>query len=193
MATWQNKFHSSRSSLSVALRQSNQGRDKPLTDCGKGQLFDNVDQAPESSAHYREHLESNFRVLQTICLKVTSRDEGNLRVFYGGGRGGVGTTIKDGDLSNGITRLLNGENLLAPVHRGLEDPHLSLGNDIEPVAGLAFGKNLLSCTKQLSHRALCQQVQLRLRKAGKQGCILQDSHKVRRFRIHATNYSSARF
>jgi hypothetical protein len=42
-----------------------------------------------------------------------------------------------------------------------------LRDDIEPLTGLTLGKNLLSCTEELSHRTSGEELHFRFRQAGK--------------------------
>ena len=115
-----------------------------------------------------QHFERDLGMLHAECVKILARDEGDLRIFNGHGRGGETAAVEDGQLGDGLAGLVDGEDLLAAVDGGFEDADLAVGDDVEAVAGLVLREEQLAGFEVLAHGARGEQLKLGARQAGEQ-------------------------
>ena len=141
----------------VGLGQPNQRRHQPLTHRGEREFLDNAHQAPQPRANHGQHLQRNFRVLQTEAAEVIARDEQNLRVFDGTDRRRIGSAIEDGQLGNGTAGALYRQDLFAAAGRALEDTQFTAGDDVKALADIAFLEQQFALRKAPTDGVSCQQ------------------------------------
>ncbi len=77
-------------------------------------------------------------MLHAIRLEITARNESNFCVSNRYRGRGKWTTIEDRQFRDRLARNVHCQNLLAATHRGFEYADLSLSDDVQPVARLAF-------------------------------------------------------
>ena len=117
-------------------------------------------------------------------MKIALRDEGDLSFFDGDGGGGVNSSIEDGQLSDGLTGLIDSQHLLAAVDRSLEDAHLAGGDDVQSMAGLALGKEQFAGLESLARGAGSQSAQFLGGEAGEQRRAFKDGDKIKALIAH---------
>src|SRR5579884_2252431 len=160
------------------LSQAQNQGDQSLAHRGKGKLLDDADEAAQSRADNRDHLERHVRMLATEILKVLPRDEQDFRVFQSRGRSRIVPSVKNRQLRERTARSFHGQELFAPGSRELEDANFPGRDEIESFAGIAFREKLLSLVKALPHGAMRQRVELLFAQAGKKRGLFENRFRV---------------
>jgi hypothetical protein len=74
--------------------------------------------------------------------------------------------------------------LFAPIHPGLEDPHLAQRDDVESMAGLVLRKEEFAAFETFAHGSCSQGLDLWARKACEQGGFLKESLEIGAVSFH---------